>query len=768
MLIIKNNQTVQEILSELKELSRVKTELKIIIESLPESLDSEIGLDHFLYMLTNYPRPIAWVTDNEYIFGRLELRGFKVKKFNAFSNKTSQTLAEIDWWAGQESVDEKNTNSSHFQSINLENTFTNHGTHKRHLNTNPIFEQSHKPEKSDSNRHNYLEDPKSVNLSHENNFQKADQNFSITQSNYDKNELSSSKLQEIPNNNGLTHSPSLLVPHSAAGRLNLNDTSKAVPAKTLDFIPQKSLPIKPATEFLDGSVDSSAKVAQTPPELKFRNGELELIQVPEIEISEALQNSILGKVGKTGNTAGRPDLERVRSKIIASQEVLASINQAAAQPKTLENFKSSQIATQSDSFSDLISDQFELISDLSKPKLASRQNSTQVKKPQSTTKKPIKINFGFWNPLRYIYLFSFGLVVVLSVVGITLGLPTIAYTIQISPEKKENQALFSFEKNFLTQQNYKFDLASTADTTGTISTDSSRARGKIRLLNKTGNNIDLNLSKFYLLDGDNRYNPVYDSTQVQTISIPSKNYLSGPIVELMVESGSSSNNQNFDLAEGKEMRPVNLQGVPLGPNFTGVVSEAITSNKSQSSRTVTDGDLRTLRASIESNLLNEKGSKLSQIDTAKYISNINWSTNIESEFNADHKLGDGADQVSMTARVSSDMYFLDKKLLVDKIIAREPKADQVTKIEISNGETAWNKDDQTLSLDVKYIYSLKNEISKDKLKEIAQNSGLDTTDATNKIKETYPRISEVKAAVSGVPVPLSPRIEVEMVQGNAE
>jgi len=724
MLIIKNNQTVQEILAELKELSRVKTELRIIIESLPASLDSEIGLDHFLYMLTNYPRQIAWVTDDNYIFSRLELRGFTVQRFNTFSNKTSQTLAEIDRLSGydQNQNNSKEIDPSSHQSINLENTFTNLGLKKRNLSVNPVFLTRQTAKKSEEHGYGYLQ-------------------------------YQNQQKTTVLDLNEPILNPTL-------------KTEKLGSAKTLDFTPQKSNQIKlPVFQTLELQTKPDLSLASPINTAEQDNTQLQLLKPEKVENRFDL---VLKSTNSTNDIVkNRPDLDRVRSSIIASQEVLASINQVA-KPKNLENFKNSQIAIQKDSFNDLITDQFELISSLQDQTSSTVRDNNQFDPSQSFSKNPIKINLGFWNPLRYVYLFSFALVVILSIVSIALGFPTIAYTIEFAPEKKENQTLFTFEKNFLTQQNYKFDLGSSADTTGTIATDSSRARGKIRLLNKTANNIDLNLSKFYLLSGDNRYNPVYDSTQVQNISIPSKNHLSGPIVEIMVESGSSSNSQNFELNEGTDIRPVNLQGVPLGPNFTAVVSEAITSNKSQSNRTVTDSDLRTLRASIESNLLNEKENKITQIDTAKFVANINWSTNIESVFNADHKLGDGADRVSMTARVSSDLYYLDKKLLVDKILAREPSAERVTKIEISNGETAWNKDDQKLSLDVKYIYSLKNDISKDKLKEIAQNSGLDTTQASSKIKETFPRISEVKAAVTGVPVPFSPRIEVEMVQGGGE
>jgi hypothetical protein len=690
MLIIKNNQTVQEILLELKDLSRTKNELRIIVESLPESLDTEIGLDHFLYMLINYPRPIQWVCADGRIFERFQLRGINVEKFNTFSNKTSRALAEIDRLAGNHSTE------SSSQVISLENTFLNPDSFKRNLNINPIFQKTDTAKNDQSN----------LIVSGEHHIQNLD--------------LPKQTLLVSKNN-----------------------------SKTLDFASAKTEPIilpvaqTPQNIEIEEEVPIQQEIVKIDPSL-------ELIEIPDNEEVFDLEAE---KKSYYQPPSSRQDLDRVRSKIIASKAVLSSINEP--------NLKIEKPYEPKENIGNLISDQFDHILSLDEPENQPKK-ANQTKKPTET----IKVRMSFWNPIRFVYLFSFVLVVILGGVGLILGLPTVAYTIQVTPEKKENQALFTFEKNFLTQQNYKFDLNAVTDSTGTVSTATSRAKGKVRLLNKTGNNMELTLSKFYLAKDNARYNPVYDSTQVQSISVPSKNNLSGPIVEIEVENGNSDNSGNFDVTEGEELRPVNLQGVPLGPNFTSVVSEAITSNKSQTNKTVAEGDLRTLRSTIESNLLNEKQNKLSEIDNKKYIANINWSTNIESEFNADHKLGDPADKVSMSAKVSSDLYFLDKKLLVDQILGREPTADQVTKIEISNGETAWNKDTQKLSLEVKYIYTLKNDVSKDKLKEIAQNSGMDTTTASSKIKEAYPRISDVKTSVSGIPVPFSPRIEVEVVQNS--
>ena len=687
MLIIKNNQTVQEILSELKDLSRSKNELKIIVESLPDSLNTEIGLDHFLYMLTNYPRSIAWVSDDDKIFERFKLRGIDIQRFNSFSNKTNRALAEID----RLSTNQIGENTS--QIISLENTFLNPDSYKRNLSINPIFQ-------------------------------------------HDKSKKSFPEIEP--------EKPYLI------------DQANKKFSRSLDFAVVKTEPIVlPVAQNLKKLVLANENVGNLHrsdhlDQNDYSEKNIELIELPDNEQVFDLEPS---KHSYTKPVL-RQDLERVRSKIIASKAVLSSINEPIKKPALTQD--------SSPHLGNLISQQFDHILKLEEPEESQRGNQSK----NGQILDSIKVNLGFWNPLRYVYLLSFGLVAILATIGIALGLPTVAYTIQVTPEKKENQALFAFEKNFLTQQSYKFDLNSISDTSGTISTATSRAKGKIRLLNKTGKNMELSLSKFYLAKGDNRYNPVFDSTQVQTISIPSKNNLSGPVVEIEVENGNGDNSSNFDVPEGEELKPVNLQGVPLGPNFTAVVSEAITSNKAQTNKTVAESDLRTLRSTIESNLLNEKQNKLSEIDNKKYISNINWTTNIESEFNADHKLGDPADKVSMTAKVSADMYFLDKKTLVDQILSRESAAEQITKIEISNGETAWDKNAQKLSLEVKYIYTLKNDVSKDKLKEIAQNSGLDTTTASSKIKEAFPRISDVKSSVSGIPVPFSPRIEVEVVQNS--
>jgi len=676
MLVIKYNQSVHEILQELKDLSRFKGEMKILVESLPDNLDSEIGLDHFVYMLSNYPRPIIWVTDNDHIFERLQQRALNVQRFNSFSSKTDKILEEIDRLSNFENQNsyQINVDQPSLPSFNLESTFLNPESSRRLLNINPVFDKEPKVEESSKY-----------------------QAPALIESSSQANEYSYSKPLDLL-------------------------TSKK-PVQNL----QITLPVfESSPSSANPSFSKNNNIISSTQELE----EFDLLDADE-------ERSISSKSA---------EISKMRSKIIASQEVLQSINQPVTAPK--------------ENLTNLIINQLDHISSLEneepKPKATQSQND-------SPTLAEIKL--GFWSPLRYLYFLSFGLVAILSAVGIALGFPTVAYTIQVSPEKKESDALFSFEKNQINTQNFKFNLSAKSDTTGTISTTSTRAKGKVRLLNKTGANLELTFAKFYLSKGDNRYNPVYDSTQVQTINIPSKNNLSGPIVEIEIESGNVQSGGNYNLKEGDELTPVNLQGVPFGPNFTAVVSQEVTSNSSQSNRTVTDGDLRTLRSTIESNLLKDKQSKASEIDGKKYVSNINWSTNIESVFNADHKVGDSADSVSMTAAVSSDIYYLDKKNLVDQILARESKADQVTKIEISNGETAWNKDTQKLSLEVKYIYTLKSDISKDKLKEIAQNSGLNTDDAVSKIKQTYPRISDVKSSVSGMPVPINPHIEVDVVQG---
>jgi hypothetical protein len=668
MLVIKFNQTVHEILQELKDLSRFKGELKILVESLPENLESEIGLDHFVYMLSNYPRPIVWVSDNEHIFERLAQRALNVQRFNSYSSKTDKILEEIDRLSNFE-----NQNSYQIQveppnlpSFNLESTFLNPNTSRRILNINPVFENNSKAiepvnqlpapiiETTNQIEHSYT---KSIDFS---NVKKSSPNLEIK---------ISSPESSVPNSN------------------NHEDLSIA------------------ESEYFDLDDDSD------------------------------------------NNTPNKsPDIGKMRSKILASKEVLQSINHPNVAHK--------------ESVTTLIENQFDHIAGLENEKTSYQKSTVQNDAPSLS-----EIKSGFWNPLRYLYFLSFGLVAILSAVAIALGFPTVAYTIQVTPERQEKDALFIFEKNQINTQNFKFNLSAKSDTTGTISTTSTRARGKVRLLNKTSANIELTFSKFYISKGDNRYNPVYDSTQVQTINIPSKNNLSGPIVEIDIESGNVENGGNYDLKEGEELTPVNLQGVPFGPNFTAVVSQEVSSNTPQSNRTVTDGDLRTLRSTIESNLLKDKQSKIAEIDSKRYVSNVNWSTNIESVFNADRKVGDSADSVSLSATVSSDIYYLDKKNLVDQILSRESNADQVTKIEISNGETAWDKDAQKLTLEVKYIYTLKSDISEDKLKEIAQNSGLNTDDAVNKIKQTYPRVSDIKSSVSGVPVPINPHIEVDVVQG---
>jgi len=679
MLIIKNDQTIQEILQELKTLSVFKDELKILIETLPEALESEIGLDHFIYMLGNYPRQIVWISDNKEVISRLMTRNIHVQKFNSFSSKTDKILEEINRLSeNSNQINHENNSQNHIAPIfNLENTFLN-----------PIF----------GRRETLL-------------------------NTFEENTV-----------NDLTQIP-------VTPKLNLEQIKLVSNTETIIGEPktQEQLPI------VANSASSTKK--------------LDLVSLKSISKIENLKNEETNSKKESADVNSsspnpqtlnksyqKNNFEKFRSKIIASKEVLESINNPIAKPESI---------------ADLITNQLDHIDDLS-------QNSPKTwSKVTTNNKKPniFEKSFGLLNPLKYVYILSFSLIGILGFVSITLGFPTVAYTVQINQEKKENQSSFSFDKNILNQQNFKFNLNAKTDTTGTVSTANFRAKGKVRILNKSASNMELVLSKFYLLKDDKRYNPVFDSTQVQTINIPSKNHISGPIVEISVESGNISNGgSNFDLKEDETLIPVNLQGVPLGPNLIAVVSEAISSNSPQTNRTVTDGDLRTLRSTLESNLLSEKQNKIAEIDSKKYISNVNWSTNIESEFNADHKENDPAPDLTMTAKVSSDMYYLDKKLLVDQILARESGADQVTKIEISNAESAWNKDSQKLTLEVKYILALKSDISKDKVKELAKESGLDTNKATSKIKETYPNISNIKASVSGVPVPISPRIEIEVIQ----
>jgi hypothetical protein len=446
-------------------------------------------------------------------------------------------------------------------------------------------------------------------------------------------------------------------------------------------------------------------------------------------------------------------LNKLRSSMLTSKQALESINNLELEPKILQE-SGLYDGTPSDRPAfDLVSEQIKHLENL--------QNKNSIKSAIKNTRS-IKLK-----SLNKVYLFSFALVSSLAAVVIILGFPTVAYTVEIQPRKEESTKTFLFEKAALRKQNSQFSLKSSTKATGTIDRPSSRAKGKVRLLNKTNNEITLETGQFYVEKDGQRYNLVTDTTRPTIIIIPPKNHLSGPIVEITVESASTESQTQ---TEGTEMIPRNLRGVPIGPNFKATVSETIQSQKNSGNKTVTESDLRTLRSSIESDLTEQKANKISDLESTKeYIAHSTWSNNLQSEFNFSQKIGDQADEVNVEAKISTDIYYISAKDLSDQILASEPNADKVVRTEISNSNTAWNNENQRLNLNVKYIFTLKSDLNTTKLRQIAQENGLNTNKTSTAMKQSSDTISDVKPQISGIAIPgVSPRVELEVVQSSQE
>ncbi|GAB4149447.1 MAG: hypothetical protein OHK0017_13500 [Patescibacteria group bacterium] len=698
MLIIKN-QSLNEIFQELSELSLERKELGILVENLPPEIDGDVSLSHLIYTLRNYPRKIVWFTDNQQVFELFYRNKIPIYKFHSKVNKVDAITLELNRQAHE-------IGGSSTTLIDLDNTVNN--VNAIESLTTQSTEKEVRPVISENVYEKPLIEDYREHLSQNPSFDtQADTTDSIN----------------ISESEPVLNIKSSVEPQEPLVASSIND----LPVFSFK---KDATPIQPLNQ---------NKILLSKPESNEFTLDDDTPRVQMVQIDEEVQSN-----SESRDLSQELDFKRLRNKILASKEVLESINRATNYNNPNRYFQ-------------LVDNQIEHIEKLQQQQ---SQNSTSDEKRNDT--------FRSNNSFRWFNAFAYSFLVLVISAGIAIGFPTVAYTIEVQPERKEGQGTFNFERAGLRKQNFKFTLNAKGDATGTVTLESTRAKGEVRLLNKSGNEINLDSDSFYFEVGGKRYNPVFDSTQIRNVSIPAKNHISGPVVSLKIESSLAGTGTEFDLAEGTELIPRNLKGVPIGPNFTAVVSQEVKGNVQTGSKTVTDSDIRAVRSQIETSLSQEKELKVKEIESTKeYVSNASWSVNVESEFNTDHKVGDVADNVSITAKISADIYYISLKDLSDQILNSETKADQVVKTIINNSDKAWSPEAQKLSLETKYVVKLKTEISPQKIREIAEDNGLNTNQTTSEIKKTYEDVAIVKPQVTGIPVPgITPRIQIEVIQRN--
>jgi|GEM_PF-1607448 len=366
--------------------------------------------------------------------------------------------------------------------------------------------------------------------------------------------------------------------------------------------------------------------------------------------------------------------------------------------------------------------------------------------------------------VKRLYLFTSAVLSLLLFVLLLITLPTNVYTIKIDNPLIESSATISLPVSKFNKKTVSVTVSSTIESTGTREVETTNATGKVILVNASGNNISLTNGGFYLIKDGKKYKHEFDPNLPGIITIPARNDLNGPRIEVTVRAVNPGAGAN--LPENTRFSIVNLKEQTLGNALFAISVTPIQNKELSGDRVVTQSDLDLLASLNQGKLAQEVGKELAKLRSENLFTDPDWYTMQITNSQADAKVGQVQPKVTLTTEAVVTLYFLSKDYLTQLVRDTNSEISQISDIVIKKYSGELSSLDNQISLDVFFSYNKKTQLDKNLIGQTLATQK-DTSKAEELLKKQFPNIKKIEKREVGINIPIiAPKIELEIVENS--
>ncbi len=340
--------------------------------------------------------------------------------------------------------------------------------------------------------------------------------------------------------------------------------------------------------------------------------------------------------------------------------------------------------------------------------------------------------------------------------------PTNVYTVEIENPEVQSSTTVNLPLSKFSQKSITVAVSSTIEATGTKEIETTNATGKAILLNTSGNAINLTNGGFYLVNGGQKYKHEFDPNLPEIITIPSRNDLNGPRIEIKIRAVNPGSAPN--LPQDTKFSVVNLQEKSLGNALFAISTTPIQNKEVSGDRVITRSDLDLLKTLNEGKIAQELGKEIAKLQNDNVFTNPDWQIQNTVVLDFDGEVGEIKNTVTLVTQSVNTLFFLPREVLIDLIKLGNPKIDRVTEIIIKDQSGNFESSSSQISLELFFSYTEKYNIDKYLITQTL-SSETDFSLAEQQLKQKFPNIKRVEKKETGLNMPMiNPKISINIVE----
>ncbi len=391
--------------------------------------------------------------------------------------------------------------------------------------------------------------------------------------------------------------------------------------------------------------------------------------------------------------------------------------------------------------------------------LSKFQNEAEENKIQASENNSFLYNLRstFANPFVYRSLISCTLVA--FVFGCWFFYPTNRYKLDVVTSTHQEAINTSIPESVFKKTTVELKTTASVESSGQKnSSRTSRATGKVTLVNNSNSSVDFNKDGIILLSESNglEYSHKSLTSDPKVFTVPAKNIANSQSIEINVQAVDFG--EKFNLPTNSIFRVYNLKGEAMGSAFKAVASVDITTIDSSGEKIFTEDDMSLLRTKLEQGFLEEKNKQIQDLKDSNLLTNSAWTSLAQPTYDFSAIIGSNVKTVSAQAQSSMQIFSLPKSTLTEKV------QEQMFNKQISDITIVDSKIVDSNFVTKLFVNCTDNpEIIKHEIQNKFESS--DFSGVTADLQLTYPNVKRVSKDFSGVNLPMvSPRNKIEINQ----
>lgn len=340
--------------------------------------------------------------------------------------------------------------------------------------------------------------------------------------------------------------------------------------------------------------------------------------------------------------------------------------------------------------------------------------------------------------------------------------PTTVYTVELNKILVEDSAELSFKTSDFNTKSVSLSTKSTMEATGTKEVETANAIGSAVLFNTSGNDLNLTNGGFYLVSGGKKYKHEFDANQGKVITIPARNDLNGPTVEIIiraVEPGAGSN-----LSENTRFSIINLKEQNVGNALFGLSVTPIQNKELSGDKVATQSDFDLLKTTNEGKIAQNIGKEISNLQEEGVFTNADWYKQNSQELQYDSKIGEVKEKISLTTDSIFTIYTLPKELIEKNLKIKNSKIENLVEIVIKKQNGNFEEDKNIITLNLFYSYHEASQLDKIAISQTLKDKN-NFNEVEQQLKSQYPEIKKIDKKDIGISLPMiNPKIDINIVE----